>query len=49
MRVSLKGFLEIFKFFTGTLAVFLIFCGIHWIAILSGVVLGAIYYCIPKR
>lgn len=49
MSVSLKGFLEIFKFYIGILAIFLMLCGIHWIAILSGVVLSAIYYCIPKN
>jgi len=49
MNISLKGFLEILKFFAGTIATFLILFGIHWIVILSGVVLGAVYFCIPKQ
>ena len=45
----LKDVAGICKIFTGALAAFLILFGIHWIAILAGVVLGALYIIIPKR
>jgi hypothetical protein len=38
----------LFKLFVGTMACFLILFGIHWIAILVGLVLGIVYYMLPK-
>jgi hypothetical protein len=37
------------KIFLGAIASFLILFGIHWIAIITGIVLGAVYYLIPKK
>ena len=37
------------KNFIGGIAIFLIFFGIHWIAIVAGVTLGIVYYFIPKK
>ena len=48
MMDKLKIALGILKIFLGGMAVFLIVCGIHWIAILTGVILGAIYFALPK-
>jgi len=39
----------IIKIFLGAIATFLIVFGIHWLAILAGVILGIIYFVIPKR
>jgi hypothetical protein len=49
MRLLLKDIAGIAKFSLGVLSIFLILFGIHWILILSGIVLGALYYAIPKR
>ncbi|MDP4285924.1 MAG: hypothetical protein Q8891_16035 [Bacteroidota bacterium] len=39
----------IFKIFIGAIALFLILFGIHWMAILAGIILGILYFIIPKR
>ena len=49
MRMVLKDVAGICKVLTGALAVFLILFGIHWIAILAGIVLGTLYYALPHR
>lgn len=49
MKMILKDVAGICKILIGTLAVFLILFGIHWVAILAGIVLGALYFIIPKR
>ena len=49
MKIISKDLAGIFKILIGALAAFLILFGIHWIAILAGVVLGALYFLIPKR
>jgi hypothetical protein len=49
MRLTLNDIVGIAKVFLGALSIFLILFGIHWIVIVSGVVLGALYYAIPKR
>ena len=45
----MKDVLGVFKIFIGAMASILIVCGIHWMAILAGVMLGIIYFVIPKR
>jgi hypothetical protein len=45
----MKDALGIIKIFLGAIATFLIVFGIHWLAILAGVILGIIYFAIPKR
>lgn len=37
------------KTLIGAIALFLILFGIHWVAILIGVVLSGIYYLIPVK
>jgi len=49
MKLILKDVIGIVKGFLGIISIFLILCGIHWILILSGVILGALYFAIPKR
>jgi hypothetical protein len=49
MRFNMQDVLGVFKIFIGATASFLIVCGIHWLAILAGVILGIIYFVIPKR
>ena len=44
-----KDILPVFKFLIGTFSCFLILLGIHWIAILAGILLGVIYFVIPKK
>ncbi|HET6225945.1 MAG TPA: hypothetical protein VFF27_06675 [Bacteroidia bacterium] len=45
----MKDALVVFKIFIGAIAIFLIVFGIHWLAILAGVILGIIYFVIPKK
>jgi len=45
----MKDVLGLFKIFIGAIASFLIFCGIHWLAILVGVILGIVFFAIPKK
>jgi len=49
MKIITKDLVGISKILIGALAAFLTLFGIHWIAILAGVALGAIYFMIPKR
>lgn len=49
MKLIIKDIAGIAKFCLGTLSVFLVFFGIHWILILCGVILGALYYAIPGK
>jgi hypothetical protein len=49
MKFDVKDALGIFKIFIGAIAFFLIVLGIHWLVILAGVILGIIYFVIPKR
>ena len=48
-RPMLKDTIGIFKFFIGSLSVFLILFGIHWIALLAGIALGILYFAVPKK
>jgi len=45
----MKDALGVFKIFLGAIASLLIICGIHWLAILTGVILSILYFAIPKR
>ena len=45
--MTLKDAAGICKVLIGALAVFLILFGIHWMAILAGIVLGAVYFIMP--
>ena len=45
----MKDVLGVFKIFIGAIACFLIVCGIHWLAILTGAILSILYFAIPKR
>ena len=49
MKLSIRDALGILKVFMGAIAFFLIVFGIHWLAILAGVILGIMYFAIPKR
>ena len=49
MKINLAIVLAVFKLFIGAIALFLILFGIHWIAILTGVMLGILYFVIPKK
>jgi len=49
MKMNAAVLLGVFKIFIGVMALFLVLFGIHWIAILSGVILGILYFIIPKR
>jgi hypothetical protein len=49
MNIISKDLAAISKLLIGALSAFLILFGIHWIAILAGVALGALYFIIPKR
>ncbi len=49
VRLILEMLPIIGKIFIGSIAGFLIFFGIHWIAILAGSVLAVIYYIIPQK
>ena len=49
MKINLAIVIGIFKIFIGAIALFLMVFGIHWIAILAGVILGVLYFIIPKR
>ncbi len=49
MRFDIKDALGVFKIFIGAIASVLILFGIHWLAILAGVILGIMYFVIPKR
>ena len=45
----MKDVLGVFKLFIGAIAFFLIVCGIHWLAILAGVILSIVFFTIPKK
>jgi hypothetical protein len=49
MKLILKDMIGIAKELLGILSIFLILCGIHWMVVLSGVMLGASYFAIPKK
>jgi hypothetical protein len=49
MRVNKETVFGLSKIFIGAMATFLILFGIHWIAILAGVILAILYFAIPKR
>jgi hypothetical protein len=49
MKINVAIVLAVFKFFIGAIALLLVLFGIHWIAILAGVILGILYFLIPKR
>ena len=49
IRLLLEVLPIIFKIFIGAIACFLIFFGIHWVAILAGFGLGIVYYIIPQK
>ena len=49
MKLILKDAVGIFKFFIGAIASYLILFGIHWMVILAGLVLGILYFAIPKK
>ena len=49
MKLILRDTAGIAKIFLGAIATFLILFGIHWMAILSGIILGALYFVIPKK
>jgi hypothetical protein len=49
MKLILKDAAGILKFFLGAIASYLILFGIHWMAILTGVVIGILYLAIPKK
>lgn len=49
MRYILKDAASLFKIFIGGIALFLILFGIHWIAIISGLILGGLYLLIPRK
>jgi len=49
LRLLLLMLPIILRILLGAVACFLILFGIHWIAILTGIALGIIYYIIPRK
>lgn len=48
MKHITRDIIGMSKVFLSMISIFLILFGIHWVAILSGVILGAVYFAIPK-
>ncbi len=49
MKFFLHDLIGLLKLFLGTVSAVLILFGIHWLIILTGVVLGICYLMIPNR
>jgi hypothetical protein len=49
MKLILSDVLGINKMGLNAISIFLILFGIHWMVIISGVILGILSFAIPKR
>jgi hypothetical protein len=49
MKIIVTDVLGMTKMFLKAISIFLILFGIHWMVIVTGAILGALSFAIPKR